>query len=101
MAVALAEAGADIVATSAGMEAAGSTVEREVAARGRRCWTYACDLADRPADRVRSGGSTGGVRVRRKGEGGMPSGGYPDQKRRHDSAQAGGRAKIGRGSCRE
>ena len=49
MAVALAEAGADIVATSAGMEAEGSTVEREVAARGRRCWTYACDLADRPA----------------------------------------------------
>ena len=37
MAVALAEAGADIVATSAGMEEKGSTVEREVAARGRRC----------------------------------------------------------------
>ena len=49
MAVALAEAGADIVATSAGMEAEGSAVAREVAARGRRCWTYACDLADRPA----------------------------------------------------
>src|ERR1035438_3929110 len=50
MAVALAEAGADIVATSAGMEAGdGSAVVREVAARGRKCWTYACDLADRPA----------------------------------------------------
>ena len=49
MAVALAEAGADIVATSAAMEAEGSAVAREVAARGRRCWTYACDLADRPA----------------------------------------------------
>jgi len=49
MAVALAEAGADIVATSAGMEAAGSAVARDVAARGRKCWTYACDLADRPA----------------------------------------------------
>ena len=49
MAVALAEAGADIVATSAAMEAEGSDVAREVAARGRKCWTYACDLADRPA----------------------------------------------------
>jgi 2-deoxy-D-gluconate 3-dehydrogenase len=35
MAVALAEAGADIVATSAAMEAEGSAVAREVAARGR------------------------------------------------------------------
>ena len=49
MAVALAEAGADIVATSAAMEPEGSAVAREVAARGRKCWAYACDLADRPA----------------------------------------------------
>ncbi len=47
MAVALAEAGADIVGTSAEMEATGSVVEREVTARGRRFWGYACDLANR------------------------------------------------------
>ena len=49
MAIALAEAGADIVATSANMEAADSAVAREVAARGRKCWTFACDLSNRPA----------------------------------------------------
>jgi len=45
--VALAEAGADIVGMSAGMEATGSDVEREVAARGRRFHAYSCDLANR------------------------------------------------------
>jgi len=49
MAIALAQAGADIVATSAGMESEGSEVSREVTALGRKCWTFACDLADRPA----------------------------------------------------
>ncbi|MEO8370204.1 MAG: SDR family oxidoreductase [Candidatus Solibacter sp.] len=49
MAIALAEAGADIVATSATMETEDSAVAREVAARGRKCWTLACDLSDRPA----------------------------------------------------
>jgi 2-deoxy-D-gluconate 3-dehydrogenase len=49
MAVALAQAGADIVATSAGMEGEGSAVAKEVTALGRKCWTYACDLADRKA----------------------------------------------------
>ena len=49
IAVALAEAGADIVATSAGMEAEGSAVARAVAAAGRKCRAYACDLADRKA----------------------------------------------------
>src|SRR5206468_2760162 len=49
MAVALAEAGADMVATSAGLEPEGSDVAHEVAARGRRVWCYACDLADRKA----------------------------------------------------
>jgi len=49
MAVALAEAGADIVATSASLEPHGSAVAREIEARGRQCWAYACDLADRSA----------------------------------------------------
>jgi 2-deoxy-D-gluconate 3-dehydrogenase len=49
IAVALAEAGADIVATSAGMEAEASEVSKDVAAAGHRCWTYACDFADRQA----------------------------------------------------
>jgi 2-deoxy-D-gluconate 3-dehydrogenase len=49
MALALAEAGADIVATSASLEPEGSAVAQEIAARGRRCWAYACDLADRRA----------------------------------------------------
>ena len=49
MAVALAEAGADIVATSAGMEAEGSDVARAVEAAGSRCRAYSCDLSDRKA----------------------------------------------------
>ena len=48
MAVALAEAGADIVATSARLEPA-SEVRREVETLGRRFHGYACDLADRQA----------------------------------------------------
>ncbi|MDR3703870.1 MAG: SDR family oxidoreductase [Candidatus Sulfopaludibacter sp.] len=51
MAVALAEAGADIVATSAGLEPEGSAIQREIAARGRKYWGFACDLADRVAVR--------------------------------------------------
>ena len=49
MAVALAEAGADIVGASASLEEAGSEVQREVEQRGRRFRGYACDLADRGA----------------------------------------------------
>ncbi len=49
MAVALAEAGADIVATSAQLEGGASAVANEVAERGRRFWGYACDLGDRRA----------------------------------------------------
>jgi len=49
MAVALAEAGADIVGASASLEEAGSEVQREVEQRGRRFRGYACDLADRSA----------------------------------------------------
>jgi 2-deoxy-D-gluconate 3-dehydrogenase len=49
MAIALAEAGADIVATSASLEPEGSQIQREVEQRGRRFHGYACDLADRRA----------------------------------------------------
>lgn len=49
MAIALAEAGADIVGTSAGLEPQTSDIQREVEQRGRRFYSYACDLADRTA----------------------------------------------------
>jgi 2-deoxy-D-gluconate 3-dehydrogenase len=49
MAVALAEAGADIVASSAALEPSGSDVQREVEAAGRRLWARPCDLSDRRA----------------------------------------------------
>ncbi len=49
MAIALAEAGADIVGVSRTLECAGSEVEKEVRARGRRFKGYACDFADRKA----------------------------------------------------
>ena len=49
MAMALAEAGADIVGVSASLEVTGSALEREVIARGRRFRGYACDFADRKA----------------------------------------------------
>jgi 2-dehydro-3-deoxy-D-gluconate 5-dehydrogenase len=48
MALALADAGADIVGTSAALEPA-SAVGAEVEQRGRRFRGYACDLADRRA----------------------------------------------------
>jgi 2-deoxy-D-gluconate 3-dehydrogenase len=47
MAVALAEAGADIVGTSAELEPLGSEVAKEIEKRGRKFWSYACDLSDR------------------------------------------------------
>jgi 2-deoxy-D-gluconate 3-dehydrogenase len=46
MAVALAEAGADIIGVSATLEP-GSAVERDVTALGRKFRGYACDFADR------------------------------------------------------
>jgi 2-deoxy-D-gluconate 3-dehydrogenase len=46
---ALAEAGCDVVGHSATLEAAGSEVQRDVAALGRRFFPYACDLRDRAA----------------------------------------------------
>ena len=49
MAVALAEAGADIIGVSASLEPSGSEIERAVTALGRRFQGYACDFADRSA----------------------------------------------------
>ena len=49
MAVALAEAGADIVGVSASLEPSRSEVEREVAVAGRKFRGYSCDLGDRKA----------------------------------------------------
>jgi len=49
MALALAEAGADIIGVSASLEAKGSSLEREVMARGRGFRGYACDFGDRKA----------------------------------------------------
>jgi 2-deoxy-D-gluconate 3-dehydrogenase len=49
MAVALAEAGADIIGVSTSMEEQGSQVEADVCAAGRRFTGYACDFSDRTA----------------------------------------------------
>jgi 2-deoxy-D-gluconate 3-dehydrogenase len=49
MAVALAEAGADIVGVSATLEPTGSAVEKEILALGRRFTGYAADFANRPS----------------------------------------------------
>ncbi|WP_420908763.1 SDR family oxidoreductase [Brevibacillus humidisoli] len=47
IAIALAEAGADIVGVSASLESSGSEVEREVSARGRSFYGYTHDFSDR------------------------------------------------------
>lgn len=49
MAVALAEAGANIIGVSASLEKSGSDVEKEVTALGRTFKAYQCDFADRKA----------------------------------------------------
>lgn len=49
MAVALAQAGADIIGVSASLEASGSAVEQEVTALGRSFSGYACDFSNRQA----------------------------------------------------
>ncbi|GHB63785.1 2-deoxy-D-gluconate 3-dehydrogenase [Persicitalea jodogahamensis] len=49
MAVALAEAGADIIGVSATLEKEGSQVEKEVRATGRDFRAYTCDFGDRDA----------------------------------------------------
>lgn len=52
MALALAEAGADLIGVSATLESSGSEVEKEVAALGSSFKGYACDFADRSALRA-------------------------------------------------
>jgi 2-deoxy-D-gluconate 3-dehydrogenase len=52
MAIALAEAGADIIGTSAALEIEGSEIANRVATLGRKFWGYACDLGDRAAVRA-------------------------------------------------
>jgi 2-dehydro-3-deoxy-D-gluconate 5-dehydrogenase len=52
MAIALAEAGADIVGTSASLEGQESELAQRVKALGRKFWGYACDLGDRAAVRA-------------------------------------------------
>lgn len=49
MAVALAEAGADIIGVSASLEASGSEVEQAVRATGRQFRAYQCDMSQRSA----------------------------------------------------
>lgn len=49
IAVALAQAGADIVGVSASLEASGSAVETDVQAAGRRFAAYRCDFSSREA----------------------------------------------------
>jgi 2-deoxy-D-gluconate 3-dehydrogenase len=49
LAVALAQAGADIIGVSASLEPNGSEVEREVVALGRKFRGYSCDFSDRKA----------------------------------------------------
>ncbi|MFD2257584.1 2-dehydro-3-deoxy-D-gluconate 5-dehydrogenase KduD [Luteolibacter algae] len=52
MAVALAEAGADVIGVSASLEASGSDVEKEITALGRSFKAYSCDFSDRGALRT-------------------------------------------------
>src|SRR5262249_62358619 len=47
MAVALAEAGADIIGVSKSLEPSGSAIEREVIALGRKFQAYRCDFTSR------------------------------------------------------
>jgi 2-deoxy-D-gluconate 3-dehydrogenase len=49
MALALAEAGADIIGVSANLELSGSEVEQEVLATGRKFYAYQCDFSNREA----------------------------------------------------
>ena len=49
MAVALAEAGANIIGVSSGLESSGSEVEKEVIATGRTFKPYKCDFSNREA----------------------------------------------------
>ena len=49
MALALADAGADIIGVSATLEAEGSDIEKAVEATGRKFYAYTCDFSDRAA----------------------------------------------------
>lgn len=49
MAVALAEAGADVIGVSSSLEPQGSDVQKEVTATGRMFTAYSCDFSDRKA----------------------------------------------------
>lgn len=49
MAIALAEAGADIIGVSASLEKSDSAIEKEVLALGRKFIPYTCDFSDREA----------------------------------------------------
>lgn len=49
MAIALAEAGADIIGVSASLEASGSEVEQAVTSTGKKFSGYQCDFSDRKA----------------------------------------------------
>jgi len=49
MAIALAEAGANIIGVSASLELSGSAIEKEVTALGRKFSAYQCDFSDRKA----------------------------------------------------
>ena len=49
MAIALAEAGADIIGVSASLEKSGSDIEKEVTALGKKFTAYQCDFSDRKA----------------------------------------------------
>ena len=47
MAIALAEAGADIIGVSKQLNSDNSTVEQEITAIGRKFWGHQCDLSQR------------------------------------------------------
>ena len=47
MAIALAEAGADIIGVSANLEPSGSEVEQDILATGRKFYSYQCDFSKR------------------------------------------------------
>lgn len=72
MAEGLAEAGADIIATSASIEPSGSAIEEAVSALGHQCTCLPCDLSDRGAlrsfvERVKSDHGTPDILVNNAG----------------------------------
>jgi len=49
MAIALAEAGADVIGVSGSMPPSGSDVEKEITSKGRKFYPYQADFSDRPS----------------------------------------------------